>query len=87
MDIYYNSLKKYKDCMKSIDEAFLSTLLKHSIQDWRMLNIKYKNKMNALKNIEMIQYITKSKKTKKSKRPRDEEYIKKMKGRKQHPPP
>ena len=36
-------------------------------------------------NIEMIQHIAKSKKTKKSKRPRDEEYTKKMKGRKQPP--
>ena len=55
-----------------------------------MLNIKYKENECIEKqkeNIEMIQYITKSKKTKKSKRPRDEEYIKKMKGRKQHPPP
>ena len=34
-------------------------------------------------NIEMIQHIVKSKKTKKTKRPRDEEYTKKMKGRKQ----
>ena len=26
MDLYCNSLKKYTDCMKSIEEAFLSTL-------------------------------------------------------------
>ena len=41
-----------------------------------MLNIKYKNKMNALKNIEMIQHIAKLKKCQKNKRPRDEEYTK-----------
>ena len=47
--------------------------------------------MSALKKqkiiIEMIQHITKSKKTKKSKRPQDEEYTKKKKGRKHPPPP
>ena len=46
--------------------------------------------MNALKqkvNIEMIQNIAKSKKTNKSKRPKDEEYTKNKKGRKQPPSP
>ena len=47
-----------------------------------MLNIKFKENECIEKqkvNIEMIQHSVKSKKPKKSKRPRDEEYIKKNK--------
>ena len=54
-----------------------------------MFNIKYKRKWMLWKqkvNIEMIQNIAKSKKTNKSKRPKDEEYTKNKKSRKQpHP--
>ena len=54
-----------------------------------MLNIKYKRKCMRWKqkvNIEMIQHIAKSKKTNKGKRPKDEEYTKNKKGRKQPTP-
>ena len=52
-----------------------------------ILNIKASECIEKQKvNIEMIQHIAKCKKTKKSKRPRNEEYTKKKKGRKQPPP-
>ena len=86
MDFYCNSFDEYMKYMKEIESPFLSTVLKKIVLEFdicSILNEKENEGIEKQKTIIEPKQRNIAAKYKKGKRTRDEEYTKKLNGRKQ----